>query len=78
MGKKRSNTDDLNHSAGGISTEAESKKTPNSNVAKSIQIVQSDKIIIPFAKDEVDIPDLLKKNKLNYRQNKRVRDHVDN
>ena len=30
-----------------------------------------------FAKDVVDIPELLKKNKLNYRQSRRVREQID-
>ena len=56
----------------GSSTEADSKVTPNSKsvVGKPIQIVQLSKTasdFAAFAKDEVDIPDLLKKNKLNYR-----------
>lgn len=67
----------------GSSTEADSKVTPNSKsvVGKPIQIVQLSKTasdFAAFAKDEVDIPDLLKKNKLNYRQSKRVREQVDN
>ena len=81
MGRKRNHTDDLALSVGGTSTEAESKKTPNSVVGKQIQIVQSSKIssdFVPFAKIEADIPDLLKQNKLNYRQSRRLREHVDN